>query len=175
MALNDMGIYPTKEEMYILFKKLDKDNDGLLRYTEFTQNILPEDVSYAKIMNSRSPLYNTAESGIYAFEFDTRYTFKKLINKIIQGEMEAETVRQKLSKRPMFSINDAFNALDTEDNGFITRAQFKQILNEHGMFVAQQDLEQLVNRFDKDQDGKVSYKEFVQEMTPQSPYKSEVY
>jgi len=41
LALNEVGIYPTKDEMYLLFKRYDTDSDGLLRYSEFTKIVSP--------------------------------------------------------------------------------------------------------------------------------------
>lgn len=171
-VLNSMQIYPTTEQMYLLFKKMDKDQDGMVTYTEFCAAILPSNASYQDILTSRTPLYFESEEGLDTFQFQTKYLFKKLIRKLIEGEVEAERIRQKLAKRPMFSINDAFSAIDKDENGFITKLQFKEILNQYGVFVDYNDLQELVKRFDKDEDGKVSYKEFIQEMTPQSPYKS---
>jgi len=45
------------------------------------------------------------------------------------------------------------------------------MLNDYGFFVSQTDLTGLINRYDKNQDGKVSYGEFLNEMTPKSPVK----
>lgn len=66
-------------------------------------------------------------------------------------------------------MHDAFTAIDCDENGFITLEEFKRILNEHGIFVTNQDLVSLISRYDKNQDGKVSYGEFLSEMTPKSP------
>jgi len=35
IAFNDIGIFPTKDELYLFFKRFDKDCDGYLRYSEF--------------------------------------------------------------------------------------------------------------------------------------------
>lgn len=61
----------------------------------------------------------------------------------------------------MFSLHDAFEAIDKDENGFITIDEFKEILNDYGFFVNQIDLKNLVDRFDQDKDGKVSFGEFV--------------
>lgn len=39
------------------------------------------------------------------------------------------------------------------------------------MFITDKDLEFLINRFDKDDKQKISYIEFVSEITPKSPKK----
>lgn len=42
----------------------------------------------------------------------------------MEGEVEAEALRQKLARRPLFSIHDAFAAIDELDRGFITLEDF---------------------------------------------------
>lgn len=69
----------------------------------------------------------------------------------------------------MFSIHDAFNALDLNENGFITLDEFKDVLENYGIFATKNELVGLVKRYDKNMDGKVSYSEFMNEMTPKSP------
>ena len=45
-------------------------------------------------------------------------------------------------------------------------SEFQRIFNDYGLFVSGADLAALVDRYDKNQNGKVSYGEFLQEMTP---------
>lgn len=86
-------------------------------------------------MNNRLPKYVEDSEGLEIFDIDTRLVFKKLINLIINGECEAEELRIELSRRPMFSLQDAFEAIDRDENGFITIDEFKEILNDYGFFV----------------------------------------
>jgi len=79
-------------------------------------------------MNNRVPHYSRDEDGILVFDLETRRLFKKLMNKLFEAEVEAEEIRQVLSKRYLFDIGDAFAAIDAENNGFITLDDFKNIL-----------------------------------------------
>jgi Ca2+-binding EF-hand superfamily protein len=63
LALNDMGLYPTKDELYLFFKRFDKDQDGLLRYSDFCKAVLPQSSEYANIMNSRQ-FYSSTQTKI---------------------------------------------------------------------------------------------------------------
>ena len=45
------------------------------------------------------------------------------------------------------------------------------MLNDFGFFATEKEIESLVSRYDKNKDGKISYSEFAQEITPHSPYK----
>jgi hypothetical protein len=93
LNLNDLGIFPTKDEMYLFFKRFDKDLDGLLRFSEFTKAILPNSGEYANIMNNRNPKYSDIEYDVMPFDYETKRIFFKLINKLMYGEIEAESLR----------------------------------------------------------------------------------
>ena len=53
----------------------------------------------------------------------------------------------------------------------MTLDEFKELLLDHGVYTSSNELLNLMKRFDKNQDGKVSYSEFVNEITPKSPTK----
>lgn len=175
MALNNIGIYFTPAQVVLLFKKMDKNSDGRITFSEFCLSVLPQSVEYAEIMDEKQPQLLSAREGTPLFEPETQSLFKSLFHKITLGEEEAEILRLQLNQRPKFLLPDAFDALDRDNNGFITINEFKGILNDHGFFVNQQDLQNLVERFDQDKDGKVSFDEFVSEMKPKSPVKSHLY
>jgi Ca2+-binding EF-hand superfamily protein len=86
-------------------------------------------------------------------------------------ESLSERLRQRLSRRPEFNCYDAFQAIDRDRNGFITYEEMKTVLEENGCKVSNRDLKCLMDRYDKNKDGRVSYSEFVQEVTPKSPRK----
>lgn len=33
MSLNDLGVYPSSEELKLFFERYDRDSDGLMRYS----------------------------------------------------------------------------------------------------------------------------------------------
>jgi Ca2+-binding EF-hand superfamily protein len=88
---------------------------------------------------------------------------------MLDAESLAERVRQKLSRMPEFSLYQAFMAVDKDRNGFITIDEFQRILNSHNIFASSKDLQSLMGKYDKNRDGRVSYTDFVQEITPKSP------
>ena len=80
-------------------------------------------------------------------------------------------MRQKLNRRPLFNIYEAFKALDKNNIGFFSLEEFRELLLSHGIYASSKDVANLVSRYDKNQDGKISYSEFVNEITPKSPTK----
>jgi Ca2+-binding EF-hand superfamily protein len=121
-------------------------------------------------MNNRTPNYLETDF-LESFTAETRRTFKRLIDLLFESEVQAESLRQKLNRRPLFSIHDAFSAIDRDENGFITLDEFRSILEDYGIIATTNDLIGLVRRYDKNLDGRVSYSDFLNEMTPKSPTK----
>ncbi len=66
-------------------------------------------------------------------------------------------------------MNEAFSALDNYNSNFVTKDQFSHLLAGHRFWATENELQTLVDRFDKNKDGRVSSSEFVKEMTPTSP------
>jgi len=74
-----------------------------------------------------------------------------------------------LNRRPLFNVYEAFNALDKFDIGILNIHDFKDLLMNHGIYASDKDVLNLVQKYDKNEDGKVTYSEFSQEMQPKSP------
>jgi len=93
LALNDIGIFPRKEELNLFFKRFDRDLDGFLRYSDFCKAMIPQSSEYASLMNNRIPHYLEEGEGLEIFDFDSRRLFKKLLTKIFESEIAAESLR----------------------------------------------------------------------------------
>ena len=78
-------------------------------------------------------------------------------------------MRKRLFRRPGFNAYDAFAACDADKNGYITRDEFKSLLREYGFYATDTELSWLIDRYDKNFDGKISYSEFIDEIMPKSP------
>ena len=90
---------------------------------------------------------------------------------LMHSESDSERLRQRLARIPDFRIQDAFISFDRDGDGFITIGELKQILDENKIFPTVKDLKYLMQRYDKNRDGRVSLTEFIQEVTPKSPKK----
>lgn len=171
-GLSLFHLYPTHDDAYLLFlSKASSNKSSILRYSEFCDMFSPKTDKYSHMLSSRQsyyvhkPYYRISEF----FHPDTRRTVEDLLVDAIRVESVAETMRQHLSLIPTFNIMDAFNTCDMKNSGFITRDQFKLLLESHGIHVHNDEITNLIGRFDKDKDGKVSYTEFADEVRPKSP------
>lgn len=84
------------------------------------------------------------------------------------AENAIDMIRQRLTTRREFSIYDAFKTLDRYDKGMISMPEFRQIFDDYGIFTSRQDIETLVDRYDQDKDGRVSFGDFFRQMSPKS-------
>jgi len=70
-----------------------------------------------------------------------------------------DLLRSKLEER-YASLTDAFRKVDKSGNGFITAADFDETLRGFGVRVTRASLTALMDRYDINKDGLVSYAEF---------------
>ena len=49
------GIYPNREELSLFFRKIDLDNDGLLRFSDFADAFTPKQKEYSNLLHNRTP------------------------------------------------------------------------------------------------------------------------
>lgn len=82
-------------------------------------------------------------------------------------ERGCECIRERISKRPNFSLKKAFEYCDKSGMNQISNADFKITMSEHGFYATDRELKTLMERFDKDKDGVVNFSEFCEEILPQ--------
>jgi Ca2+-binding EF-hand superfamily protein len=169
-ALNDLGLYALKEDVSLFVKRYDRNNDGRLRYSEFCDAFTPQSVIHSSTVKSRSAYYMTR--GYPRNEYfarDTREQLLKTFKVHFSVESSAEYLRKRLLRRPGFNISDAFQAVDVDNNGYLTRDEFKKLLRDHRFYATEEEVTWLVDRYDRNQDGRISYSEFMDEILPKSP------
>ena len=81
-----------KNELELLFKRYDTNNDFKLRYLEFVDALTPKDRIYADHLNNKKPNYN-ARSADEAISVKTRLEFGDTIRTLLKCEGYAEEFR----------------------------------------------------------------------------------
>mgnify|MGYP000078636089 CR=1 FL=1 len=77
----------------------------------------------------------------------------------IRVENSAEHIRQKLAARPGFNAYEAFNSLDLDGSGSITVPELMRMIESRGYYVGHKEAAQVIDKFDKNKDGRVSFAE----------------
>lgn len=169
-VLTELGIYANRDNVYLFVRRYDKNSDGRLRYSEFCDAFTPKSTTHSLTLNTRSAYYlhNSYPKNEY-FTRETRDYFLRTFKVHFSVEESAELLRKRLMRRPFFSAHDAFSACDTDRNGYITRDEFKGLLKEYGFYATDSELSWLIDRYDRNNDGRISYSEFIDEILPKSP------
>jgi Ca2+-binding EF-hand superfamily protein len=173
-GLANIGVYANYDELDLYFKRYDKDCDGRLKFSEFCDSMVPLDPYYSAMVNRRSsnnlrpPVYPRDECFVYA----TRLDFKALWRTHMRVETSEERLRQSLNRKPLFDAYDAFKTCDINEDGIVTETEIRRLMESKGLYVTGQEVSVLMNKLDKDRDGRISYGEFMEEILPKSPSKA---
>ena len=62
IALRDLELPVTQEDCYLLFLRFNRDMDGVLKYSEFTDAFMPIDQHYARQLGSKRLQYSQPPS-----------------------------------------------------------------------------------------------------------------
>jgi Ca2+-binding EF-hand superfamily protein len=171
-AVSDLGVFVNRDDVYLFVRRYDKDSDGRLLYSDFCDAFSPKTPSHSTTLNMRKAYYlhHSYPKNEY-FTRDTRDYLLKTFKVHFTVEESAELLRKRLSRRPSFNVHDAFMTCDQDKNGYITRDEFKGILKEYGFYATDSEISWLIDRYDKNHDGRISYSEFIDEILPKSPIK----
>ncbi|CAG9334623.1 unnamed protein product [Blepharisma stoltei] len=169
-TLRSLRVYPIKDEVSLLFKHYSYV-ERRLTFTDFCKIVTTKDLEYARLINNRIPQNLPRYERQRTFSLSTENLLSRVMKLNLENETVAESLRQKLERRPLFSKTDAFQSVDRDRNGYITFNEFENLLQDYGIYVSRKDVENLMERYDKDKDGRVSYSEFLNEVTPKSPRK----
>lgn len=168
-VLASYGLLVHKDDLNLFVRRYDKDSDGRLRYSDFCDAFTPKDSHYGSSLTLRKAYYFHQSYRRYEYFIrDTRDLYMRTFKVHCVVENNAELLRKRLRRRPNFSVHDAFAAVDIDKNGYITRDEFKGILKEYGFYATDEEIKWLVDRYDKNHDGRISYSEFVDEIMPKA-------
>ena len=169
-SLASNGVYVVSEDVALYVKRYDRNLDGRLNYLEFQEATTPKNASYSTQLQLRRAHYSVLR--VPRHEYFTAYTRDLLFKTLrvhFSVEASAENLRRRLIRRPGFNASDAFTAVDQDRDGFITRDEFRGILRDWGFYATETEISWLVDRYDRNRDGRISYSEFVEEIMPKSP------
>jgi len=172
-VFQEFNLYPAKEDIYLLIKRLDRDGDGKLKFTEFTAGFAPVQKEYYDLVKARVAINGDLTLNLQElFDAQTRQLFKRLLLLYLENEAVIEALRQKLTRnKGGFNVRAAFELMDLDADGYLTHLEIKDIMDANDVFVSDKDVEYLINRFNKSDSRKISYGEFIQEISPKSQKK----
>src|SRR4051794_36183605 len=89
-----------------------------------------------------------------------RIRLQSLLIDISNQEKQIEVLRQVLAEQADFEPYAAFRRIDRQRKGFVTNVDLWEFIQEHEYPFSKEDCYSFINRYDLDEDGKMSYQEY---------------
>jgi Ca2+-binding EF-hand superfamily protein len=99
---------------------------------------------------------------------ETQTLLTKVLKQQIVVAGAEETLRHSISTQALFNPYESFSVLDTRNKGYLVVDDFRRYLQNEGVSPTERDMQALMSRYDRDGDAKVTYSEFLQEITPRA-------
>lgn len=166
------AVVPEKQYIDVFYIRYNKNNDGRLKYSEFMNAVCPMSESYTDMLINRKPKgkYSKPNHPISLWEGDTYGKFMSVLEHLLKIESAVQDTVSKLLQRKEFTAEKAFHTMalsqardpSTRSIDHITIRDLQLLLQHHGHSNDLEDLDirLLIDRFDKDNDGKISKGEF---------------
>ncbi|CAF1374678.1 unnamed protein product [Rotaria sp. Silwood1] len=134
------------QELHDAFNLFDRDKSGTISSSEIKQilialNFKPTDSLLRKVMKEMD------SNGNGTIEFEE---FVKVMGSIYERKFTEDEMRR------------AFTCFDTDQSGYITIDELRQVLHQLNQNISEQRIVDALNQIDIDHDGKISFEEFVQ-------------
>lgn len=166
--LNQYHLNLNNDHFSLLSKALDRDKDDKVLFSDLAAVIVPKGKEYRTVLTERDE-FSRKKMAKGTFSLETFNIIRELLLATVGNEVNVEKLRQNIVHEDLFSLSKAVNVLDSRSKGFLTEADFRRFLRSHGKYVTEGELESIMQRYDRDQDGRVSYEEFIEELTPKAP------
>lgn len=89
----------------------------------------------------------------------------KLFKMILNTSFSSEQLRKEIIECRI-DLKETFNFMDYKKDGFLTKDSLKTFLNKFSFYALTEDLDNLMDRFDRNNSNKIAYEEFEYELLP---------
>lgn len=127
------GISVNREDFLKLFKEMDTDKDGIIKYSEF-------EVYFNK-----------------DYDKELRLIDKEREQVNVQFEIFDHLI--KVLNQKSLSLSEVFHQIDTNQNGFIECDEFQNLLERLGFTISEAQVYEIMRQMDENFDGRISYQE----------------
>ncbi|KAK3701543.1 hypothetical protein QZH41_020531 [Actinostola sp. cb2023] len=159
LVLDSLGLYTTDDQFRILSARLGF-HKGKLSYRDFLDHFQDRRslVSEKELLNIQSKACITSGNCKYMYCATHNQPLP------LEESMTAEEVEAKLKAKLRDGFTDlrvAFQKIDFDRNGLITRQEFRRILDSLMFMLSDEEFEKLMKRFDMKKGDKLNYREFL--------------
>ena len=159
-TLKEFGLILNMDDIKFFYKKFNKNINDYFDYEEFSEIILPKKYSNAKIMGEKS------NEDFFDLSDETKNIICLLFQNIIEGEKSNENFRKIIGIEEESNGFDLFNKIKKNYSIGIYKEDLANFMKKNKHRLNNRDIELLMERFDKNKDGMIDFKEFLSEISP---------
>lgn len=155
------GLYPTSDQVNLVYKRYDKDNDNNLNLKEFLNMIKPLKEEYACFLFNKDNKENNNNDNI---NMKSKKILTDVIRAIIEDEGNYYKYKYDLENKDLFKLNEFWEEIKKylNEKGF-DKIAMNKFLNDFGCNLNQYDIDIIFNKIDYAHDDIISYDDLTQE------------
>ena len=162
--LSDNSINHTEIDCAAYVRRYSGKEGEHVSYSEFVKSVLTAEDSKLRATTTQRKAYEVDYGEFLAPEVE--YTLSRIIDREITFYKGIDYEKYSLAKRYDYSHADAFAAVDRFSSGRIDFDNLKAFFRDLAQFPTNEELNAILRRMDKDDDGILKYGEFVEALEP---------
>ena len=165
IGFNKFDLYPKYIDISLLLNRYDLQKKGFITYPDFFEMIVPFSKYHRLMVENRRINSEIKDINPDEFNYETKQCIKNLFFEIFIGEFTLNKQREKFaSLKNVF--RDIFNSMDNSGKGFIGEKDFVMYIQNNDLFKSSKECDLLFLRFNKLRNGKIEFKEMMDEIEP---------
>ena len=160
------GLYPTSDQISLVFKRYDKNKDGNLNLREFLGMIKPLKEEYASLLfNDKKNQKENRKGGYHGLSSKSKKLLVEVVRGVIEDEGNYYKYKDNMINQNSFDLNELWDIMlrySINQKGLDT-FEFSKLLLDNGYSLSQNELNIVYNKMDYDDDQIISFEDLSQE------------
>ncbi|OMJ89758.1 hypothetical protein SteCoe_8025 [Stentor coeruleus] len=156
------------DDIFLLFRRYTKNKEMKLKFSEFSEMLIPRNERIFSVLKDRIPRFTTGEN----FSGQTLGKFITLLEFLIKSEISAEKNRVAFKQHKKFNFSTAFAILDKKNRGYIEEYDFEHIFSTFNIKADLLEIKNIFQKFKSRSSDIITIQDFIDEFTPKSLHSS---